>query len=125
MRPFGTPVLMLLALLSALPIAVAQDRPNPHERAGRPERAAQAKPDDAPNGPGVLRLLPPDAVSNKELTIGGGKIEYIATAGTLALFDQSGEKTASVFYTAYTAKGADSARRPLTFAFNGGPGAAS
>ena len=30
-----------------------------------------------------------------------------------------------MFYTAYVAKDADAARRPLTFAFNGGPGAAS
>src|SRR5947209_3180673 len=59
------------------------------------------------------------------LTVGGRKIAYTATAGTLALFDQSGEKSASVFYTAYISKGADGARRPLTFAFNGGPGAAS
>ena len=73
----------------------------------------------------MLRLLPPDAVSDKEITVGGRKIAYTATAGTLSLFDQSGEKTAAVFYTAYIAKGADAARRPLTFAFNGGPGAAS
>ena len=73
----------------------------------------------------MLRLLPPDAASDKEITIGGRKIAYTATAGTLSLFDQSGEKTAAVFYTAYVAKDADTARRPVTFAFNGGPGAAS
>ena len=113
-------VLLLLALLAASPIATAQDRPQ------RPERSAPAKPaDDPPHGPGVLRLLPPDAVSDKEITVGGRKIAYTATAGTLALFDQSGEKSAAVFYTAYISKSADGARRPLTFAFNGGPGAAS
>jgi carboxypeptidase C (cathepsin A) len=73
----------------------------------------------------VLRLLPPDAVSDKEITVGSRKIAYTATAGTLALFDQNGEKTAAVFYTAYIAKDGNAARRPLTFAFNGGPGAAS
>jgi carboxypeptidase C (cathepsin A) len=113
-------VLALLAVLAASPPALAQ------ERQGRPERQAQAKPaDEAQSGPGVLRLLPPDAVSDKEITVGGRKIAYTATAGTLALFDQSGEKTAAVFYTAYVAKDGDAARRPLTFAFNGGPGAAS
>ena len=30
-----------------------------------------------------------------------------------------------MFYTAYVAKGTDAGRRPITFAFNGGPGAAS
>ena len=73
----------------------------------------------------MLRLLPPDAVSDKEITLGGRKIAYTATAGTLSLFDQSGERSAAVFYTAYVAKGADAARRPVTFVFNGGPGAAS
>src|SRR4051794_38563253 len=111
--------LLLLLLLTASP-ALAQERP------GRPERAAQAKPaDEAQQGPGVLRLLPADAVSNKEITLGGRKIAYTATAGTLSLFDQSGERSAAVFYTAYVAKDADAARRPLTFVFNGGPGAAS
>ena len=51
--------------------------------------------------------------------------DYSATAGTLSLIDQSGERIAAVFYTAYVAKDADTARRPVTFVFNGGPGAAS
>src|SRR4029078_5441090 len=89
-----------------------------------PRRAAQQTPEE-PHGLGVLRLLPPDAVSDKEITVGGRKIAYTATAGTLALFDQSDETTAAVFSTAYTTKGADAGRRPVTFAFNGGPGAAS
>ena len=113
-------VLTLLAVLLASSVALAQDRP------ARPDRSAQAKPaDDARQGPGVLRLLPPDAANDKEITIGGRKIAYTATAGTLSLFDQSGEKSAAVFYTAYVAKDADAGRRPLTFVFNGGPGAAS
>jgi carboxypeptidase C (cathepsin A) len=112
-------LLAFLALAAFAPPVAAQDRP------GRPERTAQAKPDDAPHGPGVLRLMPSDSASDKEITIGGRKIAYTATAGTLPLFDQNGEKTAAVFYTAYVAKDADTARRPVTFAFNGGPGAAS
>ena len=113
----------LLTLLTSIALVsplTAQDRP------ARPERAAASQ-EDAQRGPGVLKLLPADAVSDKEITIGGRKIAYTATAGTLALFDQSGEKSAAVFYTAYIAKGAASggAPRPITFAFNGGPGAAS
>src|SRR6186713_2951086 len=126
-------VLTLLILLTASPVALTQERQErpdrqerPQDRPARPERPAQARPaDDAQQGPGVLRLLPPDAVSDKEITIGTRKIAYTATAGTLALFDQNGEKTAAVFYTAYIAKDGDASRRPLTFAFNGGPGAAS
>jgi carboxypeptidase C (cathepsin A) len=73
---------------------------------------------------GVLRLLPPDSVTQHEMTIGGRKLAYMATAGTLNLFGQDGAQTAAIFYTAYVKRdgGAD---RPLTFVFNGGPGAAS
>ena len=38
---------------------------------------------------------------------------------------ESGERSAAVYYTAYVAKNAEAANRPVTFAFNGGPGAAS
>ena len=116
---------MLLALLAASPIALGAGPTGKAIQAGRSARLRPSPPTTPQHGPGVLRLLPPDAVSDKEITLGGRKIAYTATAGTLALFDQSGEKTAAVFYTAYVAKDADAARRPLTFAFNGGPGAAS
>ena len=73
---------------------------------------------------GLLRLLPADAVTEHSIDIGKSKLAYTATAGTLAFYDQSGERSASVFYTAYVTKGAQP-NRPLTFVFNGGPGAAS
>ena len=44
----------------------------------------------------------------------------------MPLKDASGETEAHIFYMAYTLDGvADAAKRPLTFAFNGGPGSAS
>jgi carboxypeptidase C (cathepsin A) len=76
-----------------------------------------------PASPGVIRLLPGDAVKEKDIDIGGRKLAYTATAGTLPLYDQSGERSAAVFYTAYAVKGEQD--RPVTFVFNGGPGAAS
>ena len=85
--------------------------------------AAAAQPADQQ---GVLRLLPADSVTEKSITLPDKRtLPYAATAGTLSLYDQTGEKIGSVFYTAYIAKGADRATRPVTFAFNGGPGAAS
>lgn len=73
---------------------------------------------------GVLSLLPPDAVSDHVLNVDGKSIAYTATAGTLNLFGQDGQRSAAIFYTAYVAKNRD-AGRPVTFVFNGGPGAAS
>lgn len=86
---------------------------------GQPARAEQRD-----TGKGVLRLLPADAVTEHSIATGKSKLAYTATAGTLAFYDQSGERSAAVFYTAYVAKGG-AANRPLTFVFNGGPGAAS
>src|SRR5690348_17056536 len=100
MHVFRRPLLALSALLALaaalLPqIALAQS-------AARAERPAQQRTDEGQsNGLGVLRLLPADAVSDKEIAVGDRKIAYTATAGTLPLFDQNGERTASVYYTAY------------------------
>nr|WP_155774401.1 carboxypeptidase [Rhizobium etli] len=74
--------------------------------------------------PGVLKLLPSDSVTQHEQNVGGRRLAYTATAGTLDLFGQDGARTAAIFYTAYTAR-ERTPNRPITFAFNGGPGAAS
>jgi carboxypeptidase C (cathepsin A) len=85
----------------------------------------KSPPHDQQNA-GVLRLLPEDSVTDHSLKLRDGKkLDYAATAGTLDLFGQDGQRIAAVFYTAYVRKGGDTAKRPLTFVFNGGPGAAS
>jgi carboxypeptidase C (cathepsin A) len=55
---------------------------------------------------------------------GGGLLNYTATTGYLRLVNESGKPEADIFFTAYTVEGQTEAR-PLTFAFNGGPGASS
>jgi carboxypeptidase C (cathepsin A) len=74
---------------------------------------------------GILAMLPADSVTDRTLDLKGETLSYSATAGTYPLFDQGGERSASIFYTAYALKDADPATRPVTFVFNGGPGAAS
>lgn len=53
------------------------------------------------------------------------KISYKVVFGNLVLKSDDGKEKASVYYTAYFKKGEDSKKRPLTFCFNGGPGAGS
>lgn len=65
------------------------------------------------------------SVTHHNVTIDGQTIKYTATAGTLLLYNVKHQPTASVFYIAYTQDGADANHRPLTFAYNGGPGFAS
>jgi carboxypeptidase C (cathepsin A) len=118
-------IFLLLALTVAVPAAaLAQARQG---RPGSPQRdqAQQEQTQSREQGPGVLRLLPPDSVTEHSVDLPSGKLAYTATAGTLSLYDQSGERLAAVFYTAYVAKSANGESRPLTFGFNGGPGAAS
>lgn len=105
----------LLIVGSSLAPALAKERPNTSGG------VAEQKPAAA----GVLSLLPADSVTEHALDLGTEKLAYTATAGTFALLDQNGERTAAIFYTAYVRKGAGEQPRPLTFAFNGGPGAAS
>jgi carboxypeptidase C (cathepsin A) len=110
-------ILPAIMLVSALGVASAQDAARDQgSQAGIAERRAAEK--------GVLRLLPADSVTEHSINTARGPLAYTATAGTLAFYDQSGEQSASVFYTAYVAKNGQSTR-PLTFVFNGGPGAAS
>ncbi|MGH8370932.1 MAG: S10 family peptidase, partial [Gammaproteobacteria bacterium] len=64
-------------------------------------------------------------VTHHSLEIGGKTIHYTATAGNLVLKNDKGDQTASMFYIAYTEDGADTGKRPVTFAYNGGPGGSS
>ncbi len=68
------------------------------------------------------------------LTIDGKPLNYTATTGTIILKEESekddkaeGEKAkASIFFVAYTKDDViDTDKRPITFAFNGGPGSSS
>jgi carboxypeptidase C (cathepsin A) len=80
----------------------------------------------APSG-GVLSLLPAPQFTSHSITIAGRTLDYQAKAGTLSLLSGKADVTAEIFYVAYTlppAAGAQKAR-PVTFVFNGGPGAAS
>src|SRR5579862_91742 len=115
-------------LVGLTAVAFAQEHPG--RRGGAGERRAEQGQQGGParpnqNGPGVLSLLPGDSVTQHSIATSGGKLDYTATAGTFSLFDQSGERSAAVFYTAYVAKALAAADRPVTFVFNGGPGAAS
>ena len=67
------------------------------ERPGHGEQGQQGP----SGGPGVLSLLPGDSVTEHAIDTPSGKLAYTATAGTFSLFDQSGERSAAVFYTAF------------------------
>jgi len=60
------------------------------------------------------------------ITIDGRKVDYTATAANYLMKDEDGTPKASIFYVAYIKDGVkDPGDRPVTFSFNGGPGAAA
>ena len=70
----------------------------------------------------------PPIVTHHTITMNGAPLHYTATAGRLPIKRVDGKIEAEMFFVAYTLDapgGTDAAKRPLTFAFNGGPGSAS
>ena len=64
-------------------------------------------------------------VTHQQATINGRVLRYTATAGRLPIKRADGKVEAEMFFVAYTLEGENPAQRPLTFAFNGGPGSSS
>jgi len=61
-----------------------------------------------------------------ELALESRRLKYTARAGVIPLTNEFGETEAEIFFTAYELSGIkDRSKRPLTFAFNGGPGSSS
>ena len=82
---------------------------------------------DEPALDGLQILKRGNRLSITPLTEAGG---WRADGSDIALFDveavdAKGERLAWMFYVAYTRDGAAKEARPITFAFNGGPGASS
>ncbi len=71
--------------------------------------------------------IPPEtnSVTKHDWTGGGQTIHYTATAGNLLIRDDQDKANGSIFYVAYTEDGAEAKNRPVTFFYNGGPGAAT
>src|ERR1700680_1827362 len=67
----------------------------------------------------------PPIVTHHQITVDGKLLKYTATAGRLPIKREDGKIEAEMFFVAYALEGQKAATRPLTFAFNGGPGSAS
>ncbi len=125
---FRRTILLTVAFtLLAVP-ASSQENERPNVGAGSHNATTLQSPKpSSPEGEvasGILGHLPADSVTNRVLKTGMGELAYTATAGTISNFGQYGTLSAKLFYTAYVARDRQP-DRPLTFAFNGGPGAAS
>jgi carboxypeptidase C (cathepsin A) len=82
---------------------------------------------NAPNPPAAAeeRRLPQDSTTKQTVVLPGRTLAFNATAGSIRLFNDKGDPQADIAYTSYQLDGVDPRGRPVTFFFNGGPGAAS
>jgi len=127
LRIFDSSILASTLLLPALQLSAAEaQNANP---------AAAAKIDE----PKIVTFKPEQQASKGTVTVAGKRVDYDACAGTIVVHlkgyddvpqnlnkdEKVGPAEASMFYAAYFKSGVPSARRPITFLFNGGPGSSS
>jgi carboxypeptidase C (cathepsin A) len=117
------------------PPATPQSQEKPAETTPKPEATPEQKPairetsgdkdkDKDKEEHFDMTEVPP-VVTHHQITVDGKALRYTATAGRLPIKRGDGKIEAEMFYVAYTLDGQDAAKRPVTFAFNGGPGSAS
>jgi carboxypeptidase C (cathepsin A) len=110
------------------PAKQPQQVTKPEEQAAKPtEPAPQPEPkpgDDKKEEHYDMTEVPP-VVTHHEIKLDGKSLKYTASAGRLPIKRGDGKIEAEMFFVAYTLDGQEASKRPLTFAFNGGPGSAT
>jgi len=114
-------LVVALAVASLGGAALAQRGPR-SEQPAPAQSGAPAKPAEAQSRPASQRL-PAAVTTDHAIELAGRTLNFKATAGAIPLNDGEGNLQAEVAYIAYVVGG--DAQRPVTFVFNGGPGAAS
>jgi carboxypeptidase C (cathepsin A) len=115
-RPAATPPAQTSAETTPKPETPPEQKPAIREAPADKEKDKEERYD-------MTEVLP--VVTHHQITVDGKPLKYTATAGRLPIKRGDGKIEAEMFYVAYTLDGQDAAKRPLTFAFNGGPGSAS
>src|ERR1700738_5028808 len=130
--PRHAPLMLAMIVLLLAVGARAEDSPQPPQQqpaavpSGQKSGASGGRA-STPNPPAAAephRLLP-DSTTRQTLALPGRTLDFAATAGSIRLFDDKGEPQADIAYPSYQLDGAEARSRPVTFLFNGGPGAAS
>jgi carboxypeptidase C (cathepsin A) len=110
----------------AEPKREAPPRPPAPERREEPPAPAAGPGGGGPGRPFHFDMTEqPPVVTHHQIAVAGKTLKYTATAGRLPIRDMEGKIQAEMFFVAYTLDGADPAKRPITFSYNGGPGSAS
>ena len=127
------PVIALAALLAGTdfgaPVLAQQGRPAAQQNTEAPRgNAPSGEPGARPARPqnDNAQRLPADSTTDHAIELPGRPLRFKATAGSIPLNDaESGALQAEIAYVSYVRGDAADPSRPVTFLFNGGPGAAS
>ncbi|MFC5862618.1 S10 family peptidase [Acidicapsa dinghuensis] len=110
---------VLLACVSLPALTISANAQNDKPAA---EKSEKEKSDQAAKPGEKMPPLPADAHTEQTAQVNGKTLKYTVTVGTLPVYDKDGKESGQVVFTSYVVDGPN---RPVTFAFNGGPGASS
>ena len=106
-------ILRLLGLFIVMGLMYMSDAEAKDDKKTTPEKTPTQEFSQAPS------------ITKGTVTIKGKSIPYTATTGFMNITDDNGAVKATMFYVAYVRSDMASEKRPITFAFNGGPGSSS
>jgi carboxypeptidase C (cathepsin A) len=109
-----------VGIFAAQARAQAEKEPAAADKSATADKAAGT--DKAATDKSALPPLPAPAYVQQSMELNGKTLHYTVTVGALPVRDKDGKTAGEVVLTAYTVEGEN---RPVTFAMNGGPGAAS
>src|SRR5919204_4163520 len=116
-----TALLVLLLVWCAPPALAQPPQPTPTRSTTRDEPGGAAPARHETAGPNEEKI----SQTSHVIRLDGREIKYTATAGTLPIRLDNGQVAARMFFVAYTKDGEDVKTRPISFLYNGGPGAAT
>jgi carboxypeptidase C (cathepsin A) len=101
--------------------------PQRSERPASSPTAAAVKSSDeqASSKQSTAQHLPADVTTDQTVEVPGRTLHFKATAGSIPINDGEGTLQAEIAYVAYAVEDPSTVSRPVTFVFNGGPGASS
>lgn len=114
--------MMKVSVIAALLIALSSAPAVAQGRGGQPPSPASS---DLPRVETAGEKEEKISQTPHTLRLDGRDIKYTATTGTLPIRLDNGQVAARMFFVAYTKDGEDVKTRPVSFLYNGGPGAAT
>ncbi len=119
--PRAFAILIVVAATSVRPAAAQPPRPSPMQAQQATREESAAPPREEVAGPAEEKV----SQTSHVMRLDGKDIKYTATAGTLPIRSEDGKVAARMFFVAYSRDGEDVRTRPVSFLYNGGPGAAT